>query len=65
MSIKSTVTLRRRDALALRDELLGYKPISNRELGDLLDDLKEWRDIADGNACFTNYLVVDDDASVE
>jgi len=70
MGIKSTTTLHRWQALEmyhdLRRKLFSVEPnLTNHELGNVLDDLSElWAD-RNNTTCFDNFLVVDDDVSID
>ncbi len=64
MSIKSTTTLTRAEALALREsfkeKLFGLSQVlTDRELGNELDSLAEQICEREGSTCFDNYLVGD------
>lgn len=65
MSIKSTVHLKRSYALALYHELQRKlygraQALTNRELGDALDELREEECRREDQTCFDNYIVDDD-----
>lgn len=62
MSIKSTITLTRAQALALREELKQKlygisRVVTNEELGNELDNLQVLVCKREGRTCFDNYLV--------
>jgi len=62
MGVKSTTTLTRAEALALRESfkerLFGLSQVlTDKELGDELDDLAEQICEREGRTCFDNYLV--------
>lgn len=66
MGIKSTTRLTRSEAVALyhelRAKLRGERSVemTDRELGDRLDEMaEEWAE-REGTTCFDNYLVVED-----
>lgn len=61
MGIKSTITLTRSAALELYHRLrakLGIEPeLTDSQLGDALDELRELECQREGVPCFDNYLV--------
>lgn len=64
MGIKSTTTLTRAQALdlyeSLRAKLYGSNAVlTDRELGDALDELREEECRREGTTCFDNYRVSD------
>ncbi len=64
MGIKSTRMLSRSDALEMYHDLLaeinGVQPITNEELGDILDRLHDMCCERKGRTSFDNFRVVDD-----
>lgn len=62
MGIKTTIRLTRAEALELYDELRhklhGQVQLTDEELGDALDDLREEECRRHRETCFENYLVV-------
>jgi hypothetical protein len=66
MGIKSTTTLKRSDALEmyreLHSKLHGSRGdgFTNRELGDLLEDMKDMLAERENSTNFDNFTVVDD-----
>lgn len=71
MGIKSTTTLSRKDAeelyASLREKLYGIprRRLTNEELGDALDNLREEECKREGMVCFDNYLVRDNGSDNE
>jgi hypothetical protein len=64
MSIKSTRYLSRGEALDLYHQLMSklyglHAAMTNEQLGDALDELREEECRREGRACFDNYLVTD------